>query len=671
MQNLVERFATCSKDCYGGCVFKGYWDDASPHPLLKTIASKEHPFTQGVFCGKLNNRIQYLYHKDRLKHPLYSEYKSPHRLQKVSMDFVYTKIAQKVNEVLTEFGGDAILGAFYSGNVGLISQYSPLRFFHSIGASITTGGICNEGGCAGLASLFGTYSTTNPLQLNSPETKLIIVWGSNLTENNNHAHLLVRKARQNGARLVVIDSRKTKIAKEADIFIPALPGTDHLIVKYILHSLIQHNSVDMKFLRDHVDGYQSIIDEAQTTDDHFFALLKEISSDSVQKIDEFIYELEKFQYHTIFNIGYGVQKDLFGGKIVKSIALIQILLGNLGKPGTGIIYSQSDYNRIIRNQLIEEITQLDGLDANFHTIHIRELGAALNDKKIKLLFVYNCNPASSLPNQTLLRKGLARKDLFVVVLDQFLNETTNYANVVIPAKFDVETYDFITPYYFPSISVNIAGPCPYTDCVSNHNFFMKLGKSVKCSMKFQTDKDVFETCLHSLQVRIQNNLKNQGFHTFFGYDDVGFEEFGFPTHNGKINGTDTHFNFESPIISLIPSLNSHQFLLITPNRSKYLHSQLGDGDTPIRGEFNDIILNSGDCSKIDLLDGDLVEVNNTHAKGNFLIRTSDELLSKTAVLFHGVFTNQGLNANHFTSDNPESMGFSGAFNSSVITVRKK
>ncbi|MHA1452608.1 MAG: hypothetical protein ACTSRD_07085, partial [Promethearchaeota archaeon] len=66
---------------------------------------------------------------------------------------------------------------------------------------------------------------------------------------------------------------------------------------------------------------------------------------------------------------------------------------------------------------------------------------------------------------------------------------------------------------------------------------------------------------------------------------------------------------------------------------------------------------------------DFIEVYNAFAKGKFTIKFSDDLLSKTAVIFHGVFTNHGLNANFFTSEVPESMGYSGAFNSSIINIR--
>ena len=665
---LIKRFGTCSKDCYGGCVFHGYWNDSSDFPLQKTTALKDHPFTQGVFCGKLSNRIRYLYHPDRLKHPLITHKKGSGFFDPIPLNDAYTLITAKIKEISQTFGGEAILGAYYSGNVGLISQYSPLRFFNALGATTTTGGICNEGGCAGLNSLFGTYSTTNPLQLNNRETHLIVVWGSNLTDNNTHAYLLIRKARKHGVKLVVLDSRKTQIAREADIFIPTLPGTDHIIARYISHKLSQSSAIDMTFLRNHVDGYESLIREINEIDCNFLDSVHVCSLGSLDKINSLIRLLHQYQHHSIFNIGYGVQKDLFGGQIVQSIALIQTLLGNLGKPGTGIIYSQSDFNKSFSKSLLDYITQSNDSESSTRSIHLLKLGNLLNTDKIKILFIYNFNPASSLPNQSQFRKGLMRNDIFIVVLDQFLNETTKFADIVIPAKFDVETYDLVTPYYYPGISLIQAGPCPYTDCVSNHEFFQNLGSTLNLPMKIETNEDIFRKCIELLPERLISELEKKGYTSIFKGGEVPFSNLKFPTPNKKIDSNGPHFLFKSPILSQLTNLASNQFLLITPNKNNYLHSQLGYSATNNRGISNMIFLNSFDCNKLEIIDGDFVEVKNNFTKAKFRVSISEMVISKTAIIYHGLYTDYEINANYFTSEHPEALGNSGAYNSSIVSI---
>ncbi|MFX1324174.1 MAG: molybdopterin-dependent oxidoreductase, partial [Promethearchaeota archaeon] len=177
--DALHRFGTCSKDCYGSCTFNGFWDDnAVEKKFLYGIPQKNHPFTNGFFCPKYKRRQDLLYHPDRLKKPLIRVGpKSENIFKSISSQGALETISQKVNDVIISGNPKSIIGAFYAGNSGLISQYAPLRFFGEIGGTVTRGGICNEGGCAGLSKMFGTYSITNPFQINSSSTQLIVVWG--------------------------------------------------------------------------------------------------------------------------------------------------------------------------------------------------------------------------------------------------------------------------------------------------------------------------------------------------------------------------------------------------------------------------------------------------------------------------------------------------------------
>ena len=153
----ILRFGTCSKDCYGACVMSGVWDDqALEQKLKRVIALKSHPFTQGFFCSKFNHREKLLYHPSRLKIPLKRNGpKGEHQFIPMSYSDATDLMTTKFLEQIQQNTPDQILVAYYSGNTGLLSSYAPLRLFYRIGASVTTGGICNEGGCAALKQMFG------------------------------------------------------------------------------------------------------------------------------------------------------------------------------------------------------------------------------------------------------------------------------------------------------------------------------------------------------------------------------------------------------------------------------------------------------------------------------------------------------------------------------------
>ncbi|MFW9818225.1 MAG: molybdopterin-dependent oxidoreductase [Candidatus Thorarchaeota archaeon] len=587
------RFGTCSKDCYGSCFFEGYWNDkALEHKFLFAVPSKIHPFTNGFFCPKYKQRENLLYHRDRLKAPLIRSGSKPkNQFKEISLKEGINLIAEKVKQIRKINNTKSILGAFYSGNSGIISQYAPLRFFDKLGATITSGGICNEGGCAGLKELFGTYSTTNPFHLTNRSTKLIVNWGSNLSESNNHAYYLVKKALKNGVKLVVIDSRETVISQKAHLFLHIFPGTEYLLAKLAVNEIFANHVQDEVFLNENAESYSSIPQELTKIEKK--KLLRQIGIDIISfKI--FVEFLMKFKHHTIFNIGYGVQKDFFGGKIVKSIALIQILLGNLGKSGTGIIYSQSDFIKPILQPLKDYITNIKG-ESKISEVPIINLGKLLSSEDYRMLFIYNFNPASSLPNQNLLRSAFLREDLYIIVLDMFLNETTKYADIVIPAKFDLESFDLISPYYIPGLSVNIGGPCPYQNCLSNYEFFQKLAQKIdfeNLEIFQESEETIFRNSIRMLPSKIQENLESKGYYLLFGMDSVPFSDLEWPTQNNKIQVIGPFFTFGKKELTRKLNMERNEFVLISPSHFYFLHSQLGQLNQRYLNEFSKIFLTS-------------------------------------------------------------------------------
>ncbi len=667
------RFGTCTKDCYGSCVFTGIWNDlASEYKFLSAYPSKDHPFTKGFFCQKLKHRENLIYHKDRIKNPLIRiGPKSENAFKSITNERVFDILSEKIIDIKEKGNSTQILGAFYSGNLGLISMYAPLRFFGKLGATVTSGGICNEGGCAGLTKLFGTYSTTNPFQLINPSTNLIVIWGTNLSESNIHAYYLVKCAIRNGAKIVVVDSRRTKIAEKADCFLHIFPGTEHLLVKVIINELFVNKEYDEEFLSGYVDSYLSIFHESVGIEKE--KLLEQIGIEN-QTFQKFVKLLKKFKHHTLFNIGYGVQKDFYGGRIVRSIALIQILLGNIGKSGTGVIYSQSDFLRP-NLQPIKEYLTLIKFNLKIKEIPIIKLGSELSTGNYKILFVYNFNPASSLPNQNQLRRVLLNKDIYIVVLDMFLNDTTKYADIVIPAKFDLESYDLISPFYIPSLSINIGGPCPYQNCMSNYEFFQHLAWAIgyNNSQIFQeSEKEIFDNCIKMLPSYIQKEINSQGYYLLFDNNSVPFSNLKFPTPITKIQAVGPHFKFGENELNCKLNRRENEFLLISPSHFYFLHSQLGHLNTKYRDVFSKIFLRIEDIKSLDLVLDSQVLVSNEYGSEIYTLAESSILKPGTALIYSGLASNLigTPNVNYFTSDEPEELGLSGAYNSTLVKITK-
>jgi len=670
---LKKRYGTCSKDCYGSCVFMGEWNDQAPEKkLIIAKPLKEHPFTNGFFCPKLNNREKLLYHPNRLKTALIrSGSKGSNSFKPISLDNAVNLISEKLAATKNRFEPSSIVAAHYTGNSSLISQFSPIRFFGKIGATVTADGTCNEAGIYALSQMFGNYSTTNPFQIYNPNNKLIVVWGCNLADRNNHAYFLVKKAIKNGSLVVVVNPIRTKLGENASLFLQSLPGTDYLIAKYIMNKIVVSGKYDKDFLIQHVDNYKSLLAKVERIDENKIIQQTGLTREILESLTNL---LVKFQHKTLFIAGFGPQKYFYGGKNLNAIALIQILLGNFGKLGTGFLFSQSGFNKEFTNPLMNYITH-PKLYPQYNKIPLVTLGSSLSSNRFKMLFIYNLNPASSLPNQTILRKALSRDNLFVVVLDMFLNETTKFADVVIPAKFDLECYDLITPYFTPGISVNQGGPCPYADCLSNYEFFQLLAKQNGWGddMLFQeTQKDIFEKCIELLPKNAQQSLNLNGYYIPFGIDDIPFEDLNFPTFNGKIQIQISDLELFDPKLDFLLHRNQNEFHLLSPAHKFFIHSQMGEIHREFESVFGKIFLNSYDIELIGLELHETVMVSNKFGESKFILDQNNALKPGTALIYSGLpFANTIYeNVNFFTPEKPEESELSGAFFSVIVKISK-
>ena len=670
---LTKRYGTCSKDCYGSCVFIGEWNDQAPEKkLLAAKPLEEHPFTNGFFCPKLNNREKLLYHPTRIKNALIrSGSKGSNSFTSVSLEEALNLISAKLTAVKEKYKSSSILAAYYAGNSGLISMYSPFRFFHKLGATITSEGTCNEAGCFALGRMFGNYSTTNPFQLANPNNRLIIVWGSNLADRNNHAHFLVKKAIRNGSKLIVVNPVKTKLAESADLFLQPYPGTDFLIAKYVLNKLVTSGANDEHFMSQYVDNYTNLSEEVKKIDEDKIFQQTGLNR---KNLAEFLNLLIDNKQKTLFIVGFGPQKYFYGGRNLNSIALIQIFLGNFGHQGAGFLFSQSGFNQNFKGPLIDYITKSDNNSPNGR-IPLINLGSSLSSNQYKMLFVYNVNPMSSLPNQNILEKSLLREDLYTVVLDMFLNETTKFADIVIPAKFDLETDDLMTPYFVPGISINQGGPCPYPECSSNYEFFQRLAEKIRWdddSTFQESQKDIFKKCCGLLPKIIQEHLRTKGYYIPFDINDVPYNDLIFPTSNGKIQIHQTDIEIFDQNLDLVLKRKDDEFYLLSQSHKYFIHSQIGEIHGEFESVFGKIFLNPYDIESVGLKLHEKVLVSNKLGEAKYILGENSDLKPGTVLIYsgHPFASSDYKNVNIFTPETSEASRLSGAYFSTIVKITK-
>jgi len=396
--------------------------------------------------------------------------------QRITWDEALDEITSRFKSIAAQFGSEAILPYSYGGTLGKLNYGSmDRRFFHRLGASQLARNICSEAGAAGVCSVYGVNMGTEPEQFR--HAKYIIAWAANIHGNNIHLWPFIEEARRNGARLVVIDPYRTRTAACADWHIPINPGTDVALALGMMHVIINENLYDADYVARHTLGFDDLRAKVQEYPPDKVSQWTGIATADIQKLAR--------EYATIrpavIRMNYGVQRSQNGGMASRAIAMLPCITGSWKEVGGGFQLSTSgayglDEETLKLPELMQKV-----LGRPARVINMVELGKALNqvnDPPVKGLFVYNSNPAAVCPNHNEVVRGLLRPDLFTVVHEQFLTDTADYADIVLPATTFFEHKELQTAYghYYLQVSNQAIGPLG--ECRSNVDVFRALAEKM-------------------------------------------------------------------------------------------------------------------------------------------------------------------------------------------------
>ncbi len=458
--------------------------------------------TRGFLCAKVAKYLDRVYSPDRVLYPMrrvgpkgssnlvartfFSE-QSPElsdknvrptqpvprpEFQRISWDEALDEIAAKFKSIISEFGSEAILPYSYGGTLGKLGYASmDRRFFHSIGASQLARTICAEAGATGVKSVYGVNMGTDPEQFR--HSKYIIAWAANIHGNNVHLWPFIEEARRNGGKLVVIDPYRTRTAACADWHIPINPGTDVALALAMMHVIINENLHDTDYVARHTEGFDELRKKVQEYPPEKASQWTGIAAADIRKLAH--------DYATVrpavIRMNYGVQRSQNGGMASRSIAMLPCITGSWKEVGGGFQLSTSGGFGL--NNAALELPELmqKSLGRPARTINMVELGKALNevnDPPVKAMYVYNSNPAAVCPNHNGVIRGLLRPDLFTVVHEQFFTDTTDYADIVLPATTFFEHKELQSAYGHYYLQMSNQAIAPLGECRANTDVFRAL-----------------------------------------------------------------------------------------------------------------------------------------------------------------------------------------------------
>jgi anaerobic selenocysteine-containing dehydrogenase len=472
MKQVVH--AACPHDCPDACAVLITVEDGR---AIKIQGDPEHPITRGFLCAKVAKYLDRVYSPDRVLYPMRrTAAKGAHgegSFQRITWDGAFGEIVARLMAIGAEFGPEAILPYSYGGNIAILNGASmDMRFFHRLGASQLHRSICSQAGSDAIISIYGRKVGTEPEQFR--HSKYIIAWAANIHGNNVHLWPFIDEARRNGAKLVVIDPYRTRTARLADWHIPINPGTDVALALGLMHVIVREGLQDCDYIARHAEGFGELEKRLPRYTPEVVAQWTGVSRDDIERLAR--------EYATTrpaaIRLNYGIQRSENGGAAVRAVCMLPVITGSWKEVGGGLQLSTSGGFQLDRPAMERhDLMQKSPLGRPARTINMVHLGKALtevDDPPVKALMVYNSNPAAVCPNQNLVRRGLKRDDLYTVVHEQFLTDTTDFADLVLPATTFFEHKDLVQAYGHYYLQVSHPAIEPRGECKSNVEFFREL-----------------------------------------------------------------------------------------------------------------------------------------------------------------------------------------------------
>jgi anaerobic selenocysteine-containing dehydrogenase len=671
---VKKVLGACPLDCPDACSWVVTVDDGE---AVGMRGNPEHPVTRGALCVKVNRYLEQTRAPDRVLHPMRRVgRKGEGRFERIGWDEALDEIAGRLGEVTREYGGQAVWPFHGTGSLGYIQGlegFAGRRFFNVLGASIHDPTICSIAGSVGLKYTLGTSGGMDPEDF--AHAKLILLWGTNPLTSGHHVWKFIQDARRDGAYVVAIDPVRTRSAAQADEHLAPMPGTDAALALGLLNVIVGMGAHDQAYIDAYTLGW-----------DAFRARIEEFPPDRVARItglpEESIVALAERIARTrptAIRATQGMQRHAGGGMALRTLACLPGVTGDWALRGGGLCYSTSGHFKLNLPGLV----RIDLLPHPVRTLSMTRLGEGLldvDDPPVKALFVIGANPVGSNPHQRKVRRGLAREDLFTVVLEHFLTDTTDYADIVLPATMQTEHLDVIAGYGHLYLVWNEPAVDPPGECLSTSETFRRLARRMGMTEPslYDSDEDLARQLLDSPHPSLAGitveGLRKQGYARLnVDRPFLPFAE-GFPTTSGRLEfhsqravragheplpGFTPHADPGDGLILI--SAASHHFLNTTFGNNPELRRRTGK---PV------IILHPDDAAARGISGQDAVRVQNARGSFEAVAEVSDRVRPGVAATTKGHWAkfNGGATVNATIDERDADMGGGAVFHDNRVEV---
>jgi anaerobic selenocysteine-containing dehydrogenase len=652
----------CPLDCPDSCTVDVTVEKGR---VVKIDGGDENPATNGFICAKVRRFADRVYGEDRLLYPAVRKgTKGQGTFARVTWGEALDQIAARMVEVRARRGAEAILPFYYGGSNGLLTQdTNDAALFRAFGTSRLARTVCAAPTGAANLSLYGKMPGVT--YTDYPHARLIVLWGVNPAASGIHLVPYIKEAQKAGARLVVVDPRATSLARQADMHLAVKPGTDLPVALALHRYLFEGGHADEQFLAAHTTGGEKLRERASVWTIERAADVAGIDAAQLSQLAE----LYAVTSPALLRCGWGLERNRNGGGAAAAILALPAVAGKFGVRGGGYSMSNSSAWGIKAAAWMN-----DTPEPQTRIVNMNHLGRALieyDQPPVDMLFVYNCNPLATMPDQNRVLVGLQRPDLFTVVFDQVITDTARYADVLLPATTFLENYDIARGY--GPISLQLVRPAiePIGESRPNAEVFSDLAERLGIGTA-ETETDTLLRVVSRLPETIGAELMDRGSVTPpYGGAPIQFVDV-FPlTPDGKAHLCPPALDQEAPggLYAYRPDPATERFplALISPASEKTVSSTLGE----LRQRAAVLQMHPSDAAARGLSQDDPVRVFNDLGDVHVALGISRDMKPGIVSLPKGLWrksTYNGSTANALAPDTLTDIGGGACFNDARVEV---
>lgn len=683
--------SVCPHDCPSVCALDV---DLLPDGKVGRVrGAKDDPYTAGVICEKVARYAERIHHPERLLHPLRRVGpKGAGQWQQITWDDALDEIAARFLEVERTHGAEAVWPYFYAGTMGHVQRDGIERLRAARGYSHQYDTICTGLAWPGYIAGTGLLGGVNPEQM--AEADCVVIWGTNAvhTQVNVMTHAM-RARKQRGAKIVVIDIYRNATMEQADLGLVLRPGTDGALAVAVMHVLLRDGLADRAYMEKYTDFSAEFAAHLQTRTPQWAS---EITGLSVDDIEAFAH-LVGTTPRSFFRLGFGFSRQTNGSTAMHAALSIPAMTGAWLHRGGGAFHSNSgtwglDKSRLVGAHLQQGTPRL---------LDMSEIGPILTGDEralqggcaVHAMIVQNTNPACVAPDQTLVRQGLSREDLFLVVHEQFMTETAELADIVLPATMFLEHNDYYTRGGHTRILYGPAVMERPGETRSNHEVINAIAQRLGSTDPVFTssDRDVVADTFARSGLPPLEEVEKAGFVDKGRPDDVARFAKGFAWPDGRFRFApdwDAVARKKGYRWVCDPAIMprfadhwaiteqtdaEHPFKLATSPARAFLNSSFNQTPGSLKREGEpSVFIHAEDAAWLGLADGDAVTVGNRRGAVELTLRIVDGLPTRVLIA-EGLHRNsahrgrKGINV--LTNSNPAPPFGGAAFHDAAVWIR--